>query len=62
MNKFDEIVVKFIKNTVENKTDNDELLATLKDVALEQFTLGLLSASEHCDIEAWLDSQLLLRE
>ena len=62
MNKFNEILVKFIKNAVENKTDNDELLITLKDVALEQFTLGLLSASEHCDIEAWLDNQLLLRE
>ena len=62
MNKFNEILVKFIKNAVENKIDNDELLTTLKDVALEQFTLGLLSASEHCDIEAWLDSQLLLRE
>ena len=62
MNKFDKILLKFIKIVVENKTDNDELLIALKDVALEQFNLGLLSASEHCDIEAWLDNQLLLRE
>jgi len=49
-------VIKFLDNAF--KQLDADILKALKFEAMTQYNQGKLSASEHCDVEAWLDHYL----
>lgn len=55
---FNEKLTKFLYQALEGSESSVELIKLLKTIALNLYDKGILSASDHCDIEAFLDYKL----